>query len=58
MTRAQVEAVVGVPSFDPPENVGENVDVVGYDREGGSYMVVYRGGVVIRVVWAMTGPVR
>lgn len=58
MTQAEVVALVGQPSADPMENPDEGVDVVIYDREGGSWMVVYKDGLVQKVVWTPTGTVR
>lgn len=58
MTQAEVVALVGQPSQDPPENSDELVDVVVYDRDQGSWMVVYKDGLVQKVVWTPTGVVR
>lgn len=53
--RATVEGFLGAPHEDPPENPGED-DVVRYhasvDGRDGTWMVVYRGGKVLSVVWA------
>lgn len=57
-TRREVETLVGKPSQDPPEQPGDANDVVIYEHEGGAHMVVYKAGVVDRVVWTPVGPVR
>lgn len=55
MKRPDVEALLGPPTLDPPENPWED-DVVRYatqrDGQGGVWMIVYRGGRIFSVVWA------
>lgn len=58
MVRGDIEAIVGQPTADPRENADEGVDVVIYDRAGGAWMLVYRAGVLERIVWTVTGVVR
>ena len=61
MARAEVEALLGQPAEDPPENPWED-DVVRYDvvtADGpGSWFIAYRQGRVFRVVFSEIGVAR
>ena len=61
MTPAEVEAVLGPPSTNPPENAGE-ADLVGYrvvhEGKPGTWFVGYRNGRVAFVRFAEIGSSR